>query len=326
MLGLLFQGTEIPDYFLLETLNKCLDEISQKLLQRKREENPSLKFSEFWGLLQEEFSSDSSHQQRKAWHQVKLDVSPPLTLEKWRKFQRDFELRKGRVLDWTEVEEYDLIYSQLPEEHQVKISREENKRRKDQFWVKLTNLVGVGADDIQEEFSEILGGRIGRVEEVPKGFLVECGSERIKRRFLGMDSMEVNGHALRVTRVEKKLRGVEIFDLVGEELKIRDEIKKKREESVPAMAPSVPMTRNEPASNSPKNFPFRPNKPETERVREVGVQPVSYASPPAPPMGGWGQAMETPQNWAFWDASPPTTQSAWSYPSYGVPYSSPPLF
>jgi ribosomal protein S15P/S13E len=101
-----------------------------------------LKFSEFLGSLQEEFSSDSSHQHRVAWQKVKLDQTLPLTGEKWKKFQRDFELRKGRDFDWTENEEYDLLYNQLLENYQIKVSLEESKRRKDQFWVKVTRNLG----------------------------------------------------------------------------------------------------------------------------------------------------------------------------------------
>ena len=144
-------------FFLLETLGKCLDEISQKFLQRKREENPALRFSDFWSLLQKEFSGDSTLQQRKAWNNVKLDTAPPLTGEKWRKFQVEFELRKGRVGDATDLEEYDLIYNQLPEYLQLRVSKEEAKKKKGQFWVKLTNLTNITPFEVQTEFSELFG-------------------------------------------------------------------------------------------------------------------------------------------------------------------------
>ena len=275
-LSMLFGGAEIPNVILLETFGKCLDDISQKLLQQKREENPSLRFSEFWQMLCEEFSGDSSHQQRLAWHQVKLDTTPPLTLEKWKKFEREFELRRGRVNDWTPTEEYDLIFGQLPENYQLIVSREENKKKRDQFWVKLTNLMGVGVLELQMELSELLDGKVKTVEEVPKGFLIDCGEDRLKRRLLGMDGFEINGQKIRVTRAERKLRGSEIFSLVGEDLRIRDEVKRKRGEKS-GSTPSSHVSRPSTPEEVPRRSPFRSNR-EPERVREVVAQPV-YSPP-----------------------------------------------
>ena len=101
---MIFPEGVIPDGILLKTLNNCLDEISQKLLQQKREEDPAISFKEFWSILQNEFSGDVSQQQRNLWKQVKLDSTPPLTVEKWRKFHRELELRTIRVSDWNENE------------------------------------------------------------------------------------------------------------------------------------------------------------------------------------------------------------------------------
>ena len=215
--------------------------------------------------MQDEFSGDSTHQHRSAWHKIKLDTTPPLTGDKWKRFQREFELRKGRVIDWTETEEYDLLFNQLPENYQLRVATEESKRRKDQFWVKVTNITGLTGSELQREFSDMLEGNIRRVEEAPKGFLVECGSDRTKRRFLGMDGYEVNGQKIRVSRVEKKLRGTEIFTLVGEDLKIYDEIRRKRGES--QMNTTKPTVKAEPyrpppprnySEDTQKRYPFRP--------------------------------------------------------------------
>ena len=290
LLRMMFPGMEIPDYVLLETLNKSLDEISQKLLQKKREENAQLRFQDFWGILQDEFSSDSSHQHRAAWYKVKLDITPPLTGDKWKKFQRDFELRKGRVLDWTENEEYDLLFNQLPEKYQLRVATEENKRRKDQFWVKVTNLSGLSGLELQKKFSDILEGEIKKVEEVPKGFLVECGTERLKRRFLGMDGFEVNGQNIRVSRVEKKMKGTEIFALVGDDLKVHDEIKRKRGNRLVLNSKFMvkpesyqgPLQRHC-SEDTQKRFAFRPQRWEAEksakcmpRISPISISPNSW--------------------------------------------------
>jgi hypothetical protein len=260
-------------------------------LQQKREEDPGLSFKDFWVVLQEEFSGDLTRQQRNLWRGVKLDTTPPLNGEKWKKFRREFDLRKFRVSDWTETEEYDLILGQLPEFYQVRVGIEENKRNKGRFWAKISNLKGVTVAELEEEISGILGGKVERVEETPKGFLVECDSERLRRRLLGMDGAEINGALVKVVRVERKLTGKEIFELVGEDLKVRDEVKKKRgvDASNSASKESPKTPKESPKSSphsSPKNPPYPPRRWDKERVREVQVEA------PLPYYGGWNPSSQ----------------------------------
>ena len=123
-------GVELGDHLLLELLKSCLDETNRKWLQGKREINPRVRFEECWEFLVKEFGGDRTKKQRDLWHHVKLNQDPPLTLKKWQQFRVDFELRRGRVDDWTEREEYDLIFNQLSDFWKMQVAKEEKSMQK----------------------------------------------------------------------------------------------------------------------------------------------------------------------------------------------------
>ena len=64
---------------------------------------------------------------------------------------------------------------------------------------------------MQQEFSGLLDGPISAVEEIPQGFLVDCGQERMKNRLLKMDGMEVNGNFFEGFERGKKAEGMRDF-------------------------------------------------------------------------------------------------------------------
>ena len=126
-----------------------------------------------------------------------------------------------------------------------------------------------------------------------------------------MDGAEINGYAIKTTRVERKLTRMEVFDLVGEDLKIKDEVKKNRAEKNPPPPPpkTSPPRHDSPRNSSnpsPKRFPPRPQRWDNERVREVQVQ---AQAPPPPPVE------YTHQPTYFWGSPTPTPV----YPAYTPP-------
>ena len=54
----------------------------------------------------------------------------PLTTKKWQEFRVKFELRRGRVDDWTEREEHDLLYNQLTDYWRIQVAKEEKALQK----------------------------------------------------------------------------------------------------------------------------------------------------------------------------------------------------
>ena len=138
----------------------------------------------------------------------------------------EFELRKGRVDDWTDREEYDLLYNQLSDHWKMQIAKEEKTRQKQQFWVKITNL-----DDRVEvvELQNFLqSGGIGMVKEIqkiPNGFLVDCGNLERRGKIMNLNEVEVDHRVIKVSFGERGMTGDQIFDFVQGLLQLQEEVK-----------------------------------------------------------------------------------------------------
>ena len=111
----------LPDLILLEALKGSLDPHTQKLLEKGQEDDIYLTYEQFWHDLETEFETDLTSKHRAAWKAVKLSDPENLTLKNWKTFFLDFQVRKNRVEDWTEVEEYAMIMQNLSSSWRKKI-------------------------------------------------------------------------------------------------------------------------------------------------------------------------------------------------------------
>ena len=129
----------MPDFLLLQYIKPSLDTSDQLMLENMMETNPRMTFQEFWGTLSELYDRDSQAQLRLQWESVKIKPGD-LNLDKWLQFLREFQLKRDRVEDRSNQEEYKLLMKNLPREWQKKILVEEEKLGKNKFLVRITNL------------------------------------------------------------------------------------------------------------------------------------------------------------------------------------------
>ena len=155
------KGLPLPDPIALELLKPCLDASDQALLKHRQEVNEALSYQEFFEELQALYERDTIAQSRHAWQSLKL---PPgdLTMEKWVKFCREFELLRDRVEDRTSTEEVSLLYASLPQRWRKLLLKEEAKRRKGKYLVKLTGVPSKPPPMLHEELETLLNIAIKR--------------------------------------------------------------------------------------------------------------------------------------------------------------------
>ena len=146
---------------------------------------------------------------------------PPLTLKKWQTFRAEFELRRGRVDDWTEREEYDLIFNQLNDFWKMQVAKEERNLQKRQFWVKMINMEeGMDENEFMDALEKFIGMKVREVQKIPHGYLVECGSIEARSRVMNFHGVELNHRVVKVTYGEKSMTGNQIFDFVAQSLQL----------------------------------------------------------------------------------------------------------
>ena len=120
---------DTPDETKLALLKTCLDETTQKDLQRRMELNPRITYRECWKELAKVFGEDSALQDRKNWEQLRgPNCNPRLASEELRRFWIEYQLLRDRVQDWSASEERNLILSKLPlwarENHKEGVDKE----------------------------------------------------------------------------------------------------------------------------------------------------------------------------------------------------------
>ena len=167
---------------------------TRKQIERRLEANPQLGYQAIWAELDREFGRDASTQARRVWESVRLSLeSGELTIAAWRKFQTDFELARDRVEDRTQQEEYRQIWSQLPEHWQKEVKKEESRRARDHFFVRISNLPRASVHDVRELTEDIVNVRATEVTEEGGSFLVGCNTEGDQARVLDLHGGEVEG-------------------------------------------------------------------------------------------------------------------------------------
>ena len=185
----------------------------------------------------------------------KAQSRAPLTTKKWQEFRVEFELRRGRVDDWTEREEHDLLYNQLKDYWRIQVAKEEKALQKRQFWVRMTNLEeGVDEGEFRAELQELVGAKIGAVQRIPQGYMVECGSEEARGKLLSLNGVDLNHRVVRVSYGEKSMTGTQIFEFIGAALQLTEDVsgipqpRREKDHRVPTWKAQVRQVENDPVA------------------------------------------------------------------------------
>ena len=204
----------------LENLKGLLDKTSLADFQAKYEANNELTFEEFWEEIDREFGRDATAQNRAAWKKVRLHQSGKrLSLDDWRAFQREFVLRRGRVEDRTENEEWELLIAQLPTYWTTEVAKEESKRDLRGHWVKVTNTPELTKRDMEYILKTQLKCRLQEVQKIDNGFRVSLKSESEQTKLLKMHGTKIEGRPMKITRHQPKMTPDEIFQFVATRLR-----------------------------------------------------------------------------------------------------------
>ena len=233
-----------------------------------------------------------------------------------------------RVEDKSEKEEYELLYDQLSSYWQEKVVKEERTQKDHKYWVRMGTVKGLKRRDLIDllEEEEL---KYQRVVEQGNGFNIQCDNDEEVSRALEMDGLQVSNQPLRVTRTNKSMKVKDIFQLVEEHLKIKEEALsrgKKTEghrrvhstEKEPETKPKVELKIEEKTTIEPLKT-FRPApahrrpQPGPPASHFAGFPgngaPHSSSNPnwPQNPSTGWGPGSHNGYNAGYADYPRPTT-------------------
>ena len=215
----------LGDTVVLGTLRSYLDEASALMLESQLFKDPGLTYYKFWSDLKDKHMRDARTAHRQAWKAVRLQVSgSKLTLYDWNKFQEAYKAKRDKVEDWTDSEDMQYVFSQLPPELQTLVLRETNKKRLNKHWVRVVVPRGLATHSVMEEVAKELERPLTDAIMDKRNFIVQCKNDTEVRFLLEIDRSEIDGQTVRMQKADYAMSGDEIFDYVRRQLEQEDEL------------------------------------------------------------------------------------------------------
>ena len=143
-------------------------------------------------------------------------------MEKWVKFLREFELLRDRVEDRTPSEEVRLLYANLPQKWQKLLLKEEVRRKKGKYLVRLTGTPPKAPSILQAELQRLLQVHIDKVTPSFNGVIVTTSSVEAQKALLGLHGYTVGGVRITTSKVDSTMTGAELCDHITESLMVEE--------------------------------------------------------------------------------------------------------
>ena len=134
-------------------------------------------------------------------------------------------MRRDRIENWTAEEERKLLFAQLPQRWFRDILKEESKRKKGRFLVKLSNMPpGKPPLILQHELQILLQEDVEKVYSTTNGMVVVCAHSSLQKKALELEGWSREGRIIKASRIEEQLSGEDIFELIVERLQQEEKL------------------------------------------------------------------------------------------------------
>ena len=266
-------GRPLPDMVQLQYLKPALDHSDQLLLENLLERNPRLTFAEFWETLSTLYDRDSQVQLRMAWETVRI-AKGDLTLEKWLEFLREFQLKRDRVEERTEQEEYKLLMRALPQFWQKKILLEEAKANKRTWKVRISGVSPKPVRILQHLVEMATGTRLVDLEVFPHYAIIVCDNLSDQTKVMQLNGSILEGNPVKCTRLEASFSGNQLAEFITNSLLTEQKLINLRNSWQDPVIPTQVNAVNTPPENrggrGKPNSEVTPNSPPPQPQRNRG--------------------------------------------------------
>ena len=205
----------LADSVVLMSLKGYLDEASAALLEGRLYDDPHLSYYEFWDELKTLHMRDARTTHRQAWKLVKLEISGrKLNAYDLAKFKNVYRAKRALVEDWTDGEDQQLVFTQIPHEFQQKILNETTKRRIAKKWVRVVVPEGLSHQNVLHELESVVGHIFENATIERRNMVIPCRDDQERRRILSMDGAKLFGKVVHFQKADYNMTGDEIFEFV----------------------------------------------------------------------------------------------------------------
>ena len=219
------QGHSALDIHVLTVLKSYLDSDSASLLEARMHLDPSLSYRQFWGELRNNFHGDAQLMYRQKMRHTRLKISGSrISFQDWATFQSAYVALRSRIFDWTDLEDWQHVGSQLPPEFLAEVAKETRRRQTDIRWVRVVVPQALPNKVLLEGLASFMG-HAPEVVQLEKGWMiVSCQTDLETFCLLGMDGILIQGFVVHTECVEYHMSGDQIFDFVSHLLKSDEDL------------------------------------------------------------------------------------------------------
>ena len=156
--------------------------------------------------------------------ELRPDSNGVLNQGAFTKFSGEFKVHRNRVGDWTPAEEYQLLTNSLPPYWLGELKKEEDKRRRSKYWVKMSQMPDITVAELKDALDQ-MQLKPKEIKTTDGGFLVLARDEDGRAELEKLTGMELSGKIIRVSRHQPRMTGDEIIQWMDRQLRVRDEVR-----------------------------------------------------------------------------------------------------
>ena len=194
-----------------------LPEVLQELYFVATKEGKIKTLKEAKKCLNEQERVDAPQVAAKQWKSIKLQHDGrKIRLRDWRDFRGQYTLFRRNVEDWNEGDQQARLLSMLPEAWIKRVTKEEAKRAKSKYTVKMmlpkeyhTNVVAWTRKNVARDVKR---------HSLRNALLITVSGDREKTAMWRLDECDVSGQTIRLQAIPAGMSCDEILEWVGEEV------------------------------------------------------------------------------------------------------------
>ena len=220
----------LSDAVVLMNLRGYIDEASGALLEGRMYNDPNLSYYEFWDELKAKYMRDARTTHRQNWRGVRFQISgTKLSVYDWARFQNLYQAKRALVEDWTDGEDQQFVFTQVPHEFQQKSLNETTKRRMQKRWVRVVVPAGLTHQVVLDELSKLVGYPLTNCTVERRNMVIPCRDDQERLKMIRFDGAKLDGHVLRFQKADYNMTGDEIFEFVQRMLETNEELRNLRQ-------------------------------------------------------------------------------------------------
>lgn len=208
-------GRPLNNTMVLLTLKNFLDPSSASILESQYRLNPNVSYHTFLRELRQIHKQDGQRNHHQKWKGCKLKCKGIMpNSQEWGEYQANYLSLRGMVDSYTEQEDFDNVFRNVPAQYRVKVNDEMEKRRRNQYWVRVLVPNGLDPLSVKNGIENMIGRVFPKFTMDRHQIVIQLDNNRDQLALCEWSGSIVLGHAIKMDVAEYFMTGDEVLEFV----------------------------------------------------------------------------------------------------------------